>query len=224
MWNHLNVSIFTGVKKYKCRYCDKSFYRYLTRYGHEKIHMGKKHICQTCGRGFTTSTHLKTHMLTHTRERSHKCQYCEKIFKFACNLRKHELLHNTVKMYRCTMCDEKFNRLAILRKHKRNQHEAVVGAVADEVIETNEIEGVQTVEMVETFKTIEMFETIETVEMIETIETVETVETIETIETVETIQIPIQYAFEIPIQIVAEIPIGTTVDENPIRTFCDNFE
>ncbi|KZT10120.1 uncharacterized protein LAESUDRAFT_756314 [Laetiporus sulphureus 93-53] len=39
----------------------------------------RKHICQTCERGFTTSGHLARHTRIHTGERNHKCPFpgCE---------------------------------------------------------------------------------------------------------------------------------------------------
>ncbi|KAF9235213.1 hypothetical protein BU15DRAFT_51666 [Melanogaster broomeanus] len=39
----------------------------------------KKHVCNTCDRGFTTSGHLARHLRVHTGERNHKCPFpgCE---------------------------------------------------------------------------------------------------------------------------------------------------
>ncbi|KDQ63905.1 hypothetical protein JAAARDRAFT_27573 [Jaapia argillacea MUCL 33604] len=35
----------------------------------------KKHVCNTCGRAFSTSGHLARHARVHTGERNHKCPF-----------------------------------------------------------------------------------------------------------------------------------------------------
>lgn len=55
----------------------------------------KKHVCQTCDRGFTTSGHLARHIRVHTGERNHKCPFpgCETRCSRQDNLQQHYRIH-----------------------------------------------------------------------------------------------------------------------------------
>ena len=67
-----------------------------TRLNHEKRHTGTRpHICNTCGRSFALSEHLKKHLVTHeSRERrTVTCPFCNKSIFAGRNMRKHLIRH-----------------------------------------------------------------------------------------------------------------------------------
>ncbi|KZV82366.1 hypothetical protein EXIGLDRAFT_729826 [Exidia glandulosa HHB12029] len=55
----------------------------------------KKHLCQTCNRGFTTSGHLSRHQRVHTGERNHACPFpgCNTRCSRQDNLQQHYRVH-----------------------------------------------------------------------------------------------------------------------------------
>lgn len=55
----------------------------------------KKHVCQTCHRGFTTSGHLSRHQRVHTGERNHACPFpgCNTRCSRQDNLQQHYRVH-----------------------------------------------------------------------------------------------------------------------------------
>ena len=54
---------------------------------HKKL---KPHICDTCGRAFAQSEHLKTHSRVHTGETPFECVKCHKKFKFHATRNSHK--------------------------------------------------------------------------------------------------------------------------------------
>ncbi|AGO13896.1 AaceriAGR031Wp [[Ashbya] aceris (nom. inval.)] len=42
---------------------------------HVPVEKRRKHLCQTCGKGFTTSGHLARHNRIHTGEKNHTCHF-----------------------------------------------------------------------------------------------------------------------------------------------------
>ena len=53
----------------------------------------KNHKCGICGKFFQKPSLLRTHMLTHTKERPFKCDICEKTFSQRVNLKTHSRVH-----------------------------------------------------------------------------------------------------------------------------------
>lgn len=51
-------------------------------------HLGKRFMCQVCGKSFFTKAVLNNHHLTHTNERPFMCEYCGSTFKYksSCDL------------------------------------------------------------------------------------------------------------------------------------------
>ena len=87
-----------------------------------EFHPEHLHMCQTCGRGFSSETLLKMHMKRdHVgKEEQYPCQLCDKIFKVKSSLKTHLFsVHssNDQKPYKCELCNAGFGSKAGLRVH-----------------------------------------------------------------------------------------------------------
>lgn len=49
--------------------------------------------CDVCQKAFKCRSHLKAHMVTHTKERPYQCAVCFKSFGLKWNLRTHMITH-----------------------------------------------------------------------------------------------------------------------------------
>ncbi|XP_017073299.1 transcription factor Ouib [Drosophila eugracilis] len=74
--------LHSGVSPYQCRYCEASFNNPSVRIQHERIrHTNDKPFkCKECGKSFTMSGKLSTHMLSHTGVRAFHCASCKVSF------------------------------------------------------------------------------------------------------------------------------------------------
>ncbi|XP_071767145.1 uncharacterized protein znf710b isoform X1 [Centroberyx gerrardi] len=113
------VDVGDGLKRWKCRMCDKSYtskYNLVTHIlGHNGI---KPHACPHCGKLFKQPSHLQTHLLTHQGTRPHKCTVCKKGFTQTSHLKRHMLQHTDVKPYSCRFCRRGFAYPSELRAHE----------------------------------------------------------------------------------------------------------
>jgi hypothetical protein len=57
----------------------------------------KPHVCDTCRKGFSTSSSLNTHRRIHSGERPHECPTCGKRFTASSNLYYHRMTHTKVR-------------------------------------------------------------------------------------------------------------------------------
>lgn len=53
----------------------------------------KPHVCDVCGKGFSTSSSLNTHRRIHSGEKPHQCPVCGKRFTASSNLYYHRMTH-----------------------------------------------------------------------------------------------------------------------------------
>ena len=82
--NKVHTSIHKSRKHFKCKTCEKSFYRAWLLDRHELTHTRPKtYKCETCGKEFNQSSNLKSHEMIHTGEKAYKCETCEKCFYLA---------------------------------------------------------------------------------------------------------------------------------------------
>ncbi|XP_038220385.1 zinc finger protein 660-like [Zerene cesonia] len=86
--------------KYSCDKCSKVFkchsgLKRHTQYVHEKVRPPRNKMCDHCGRGFTSTSILISHIRTHTGERPLHCTLCPATFAHSAALYTHKkLLHN----------------------------------------------------------------------------------------------------------------------------------
>lgn len=113
------VDVGEGLKRWKCRMCEKSYtskYNLVTHIlGHNGI---KPHACPHCGKLFKQPSHLQTHLLTHQGTRPHKCTVCKKGFTQTSHLKRHMLQHSDVKPFSCRFCRRGFAYPSELRAHE----------------------------------------------------------------------------------------------------------
>ncbi|KAI9244660.1 hypothetical protein BY458DRAFT_466677 [Sporodiniella umbellata] len=80
---------------------------------------GTLYMCQYngCGKPFTRSYNLNSHMKTHTRDRPHTCSDCGRTFSRLHDKKRHQKLHWDIRPYKCTQCQKSFARMDALNRH-----------------------------------------------------------------------------------------------------------
>ncbi|XP_023150173.2 zinc finger protein 287 [Amphiprion ocellaris] len=92
----LDVSRYCRDRRFVCSYCGKCFTSSRSLETHVRVHTGERpYSCAQCGKRFTQSGHLKTHQSVHTGERPFACEHCGKRFAGKQNLRIHQQKHHT---------------------------------------------------------------------------------------------------------------------------------
>lgn len=113
------VDMGEGLKRWKCRMCEKSYTSKYNLVTHILGHSGvKPHECLHCGKLFKQPSHLQTHLLTHQGTRPHKCTVCKKAFTQTSHLKRHMLQHSDIKPYSCRFCGRGFAYPSELRTHE----------------------------------------------------------------------------------------------------------
>ena len=79
----------------------------------------KAHECTTCSKAFSSSSHLATHMRTHSGERPYVCETCGNAFSRAEGLMKHTRTHSGERPYVCETCGKAVSQASSLVNHMR---------------------------------------------------------------------------------------------------------
>lgn len=91
----LDLNRFCRDRRFVCSYCGKCFTSSRSLETHVRVHTGERpYSCAQCGKRFTQSGHLKTHQSVHTGERPFACEHCGKRFAGKQNLRIHQQKHH----------------------------------------------------------------------------------------------------------------------------------
>ena len=110
-------------KKYKCKFCPKTFRFQAHILQHERSHTKEKpYTCHLCYKAFTVKCNLKAHMETHKSldERSFKCDQCEHRATSLPLLKLHQYNHTGERPFVCDLCGESYKRPHNLRRHKKS--------------------------------------------------------------------------------------------------------
>lgn len=79
----------------------------------------KMHQCPYCSTMFTRHHNLKSHLLTHIREKPYYCDVCDSRFRRLYDLKNHLKLHRGERPHTCPKCHRSFARGDALARHSR---------------------------------------------------------------------------------------------------------
>ncbi|XP_041452727.1 uncharacterized protein LOC121405828 [Lytechinus variegatus] len=127
VWYSKEYARLRGIRDFKgttkCQKCHQSF----PGKTHLQCHMAEAHPssqqdkmykCDVCSYVFSSSSKLRTHLLTHLGVKPHRCKICHKGFTDRSNLRAHSLIHAGVKKFTCETCSKSFRQKAHLVSHQ----------------------------------------------------------------------------------------------------------
>ena len=110
-----HLKIHSGIKPFKCDFCNKKFVHHFQKIVHEKTHQGPvvENQCRYCQKLFERDDHKVSHERVHTGERPYKCSYCPKTFSQKSHKKRHEMIHTGQKPFQ-----RKFTRKRLCKDHE----------------------------------------------------------------------------------------------------------
>lgn len=114
-----HMQLHSETTSFICGVCKKAFKQKEGLSQHMLIHQEKKHICSTCGRGFTQVGHLILHERIHTGEKPYICTQCGYRTAHQGHLNRHMKTHSQEKPHACDICDYKTAYPDHLKSHMR---------------------------------------------------------------------------------------------------------
>ncbi|XP_063632037.1 zinc finger protein 184-like isoform X6 [Cydia splendana] len=107
-----------------CQICNTTFQSFLTLHKHMNVHCAYN-ICDQCGKGFKTRSHLAIHSQTH-KSGVFPCKECKQTFPFLSRLHTHNTNVHKRKtphtVYKCPACKEDFPTYRQRLKHLVQVH------------------------------------------------------------------------------------------------------
>ena len=121
-------NVHEGLRKYKCDRCDMAYKVNRSLQDHKLyVHEGqekKLHMCESCGKSFTTDNSLKIHIQSeHEGQRDHKCDICGKSYSYKNQLKKHISTIHEGKRHICDSCGKLLRSAISLENHIKYVHE-----------------------------------------------------------------------------------------------------
>ncbi|PSN57075.1 hypothetical protein C0J52_01732 [Blattella germanica] len=105
-------------RRFMCDVCGKTFTQKVNMQQHVKHHTGERPFaCEKCGKCFAEKSHLNRHYSFHSEKRPFQCKICLKMYKTERCLKVHAMVHAEARPYVCTYCNKGFLSTTKLKQH-----------------------------------------------------------------------------------------------------------